>query len=170
MEEREIEQTDQGVADIEEPVSEENIDFKKKDEEIGILLDKLKRNMAEFDNYRKRTTKEKEAMYDMGQQDILKKFLPVIDNFDRAFLSETNKDSSLYKGIEMIKKQMDNILKDAKVNVIPCVGEKFNPNLHNAVMHINDSEFSDNEIIEEMQRGYMYKDIVLRPSMVKVVN
>ena len=144
----------------------------KKDEEIADLKDKLLRQMAEFDNFRKRTDKEKSHMYDYGAKEILEKILPVVDSFERGLgaIKEDQKSDPFAGGMEMIYKQLMTVLESAGVTVIPAVGEKFDPDLHNAVMHEDDDSGRENEIVEEFQKGYKYKDMVLRYSMVKVVN
>lgn len=135
-------------------------------------LDKLQRSMAEFDNFRKRTIKEKANMYDDGVMETVKKLLPIIDNFERAVesASDEDKQNSFYQGIEMILKQIKDLLSTINVEEISAVGEQFNPSVHNAVMHIDDEQYGENEIIEQLQKGYKYKDKVIRPSMVKVAN
>lgn len=144
----------------------------KKEEEIADLKDRLIRQMAEFDNFRKRTDKEKSHMYEYGAKDILEKILPVVDSFERGLgaVTDEQKDDPFAGGMEMIYKQLMTVLEGAGVTVIPAVGEKFDPNLHNAVMHVDDDSDRENEIVEEFQKGYKYKDSVLRYSMVKVVN
>ena len=144
----------------------------KKDEKIQELNDKLMRTMAEFDNFRKRSEKEKSTMFEIGAKDIIEKILPVIDNFERGLnaLSEEEKESAFAQGIEQIYKQFVTVLDDAGVKVIETVGKEFDPNLHNAVMHIEDDSLGDNIIAEEFQKGYMYKESVVRHSMVKVAN
>ena len=146
--------------------------IKKQDNQIKDYIDRLKRNMAEFDNYRKRTDKEKKQMYEIGAKEILEKILPVVDNFERALNSivEQEKDNNFVQGVEMIYKQFYNTLTELGVNPIEAVGNTFNPNYHNAVMHEENDEFGENTVSEEFQKGYLYKDSVLRPSMVKVVN
>ncbi len=144
----------------------------KKDEHIEELNDKLMRTMAEFDNFRKRTEKEKTHMFEIGAKDIIEKILPIIDNFERGIGSvpETEKDSAFVQGIEQIYKQLLTTLESAGVTPIEAVGKEFDPNLHNAVMHAEDESFGENIVSEELQRGYMYRDSVVRHSMVKVVN
>ena len=143
-----------------------------KDQKIEDLEDRLKRNLAEFDNFRKRTEKEKSAMFDMGAKSILEKLLPVIDNFERAFstVPEDPEAAQYAKGMEMIYRQLLKNLEDAGATPIDCKGKPFDPNYHNAVMHVEDESLGENVIVEEFQKGYMYKDSVLRYSMVKVVN
>ena len=147
-------------------------DTDPKDLKISDLEDRLKRQMAEFDNFRKRTEKEKSAMFDMGAKHIIETMLPTIDNFERGLkIIPTDKEAkAFYEGIDMIYKQMIKSLSDIGVVAIDCLGKEFDPNLHNAVMHVEDSEASENTVIEEFQKGYMYKDTVIRHSMVKVAN
>lgn len=144
----------------------------KKDEQIEELMDKLTRQMAEFDNFRKRTEKEKSAMYEVGAKDIIEKILPVIDNFERGLdaVTEEQKNDSFVTGMEMIYKQIMTTLDGVGVKVIEAVGQEFNPDLHNAVMHVEDEEVGENIIVEEFQKGYTYRDSVVRHSMVKVAN
>ncbi len=143
-----------------------------KDAQIEELQDKLKRQMAEFDNFRKRTDKEKSAMYEIGARDIIEKILPVLDNFERglAAVPEDVKDSSFADGVAMIYKQFVKTLEDAGVEAIEAVGQQFDPNLHNAVMHIDDDAYGENEISQELQKGYKYRGTVVRHSMVQVAN
>ena len=144
----------------------------KKDEKIEELTDKLTRQMAEFDNYRKRTEKEKSGMYEVGAKDVIEKILPVIDNFERglAAVPEEQKEDSFVTGMEMIYKQIMTTLEGIGVKPIEAVGKEFNPDLHNAVMHVEDEELGENIVAEEFQKGYTYRDSVVRYSMVKVAN
>lgn len=144
----------------------------KKDEKIDELNDKLMRMAAEYDNYRKRTDKEKTAMFDMGAKTIIEKVIPLIDNFERGFASVTddNKDDPFVKGMKKVYDQFISTLDEAGVEVIEAEGKEFDPNLHNAVMHVDDDSFGDNVVAEELQKGYKYKDNVIRYSMVKVAN
>lgn len=143
-----------------------------KDEKIEDLTDKLTRQMAEFDNYRKRTEKEKSAMYEIGAKDIIEKILPVIDNFERGFQSveEGKKEDPFVNGMDKVYKQLMKTLEDAGVKQIEALGKEFNPDFHNAVMHVEDEEAGENIIVEEFQKGYTYRDSVVRHSMVKVAN
>ena len=143
-----------------------------KDAQIEELQDRLKRQMAEFDNFRKRTEKEKAAMYEIGAKDIIEKILPVLDNFERglAAVPEDEKGSSFAEGVEMIYKQFVKTLEDAGVEAIEAVGQQFDPNIHNAVMHIDDENFGENEISQELLKGYKYRGTVVRHSMVQVAN
>lgn len=144
----------------------------KKDQMIEELNDRLIRTMAEFDNYRKRTEKEKAQMFEIGARDIIEKILPVIDNFERGLgtLTEEEKESAFVQGIEKIYKQLVTSLTEAGLKPIEAVGKPFDPNFHNAVMHAEDPEQGENIVAEEFLKGYMYKDTVVRHSMVKVVN
>ena len=150
--------------------------FKKKkdprDEKIEDLTDRVKRQMAEFENFRKRTDKEKSAMYEMGAKDIIERILPVIDNFERglAAVPEDAKGTPLAEGMEKIYKQFRKTLEEAGVKAIEAVGQEFDPNYHNAVMHVDDESLGENIVAEELQKGYMYRDSVVRHSMVKVAN
>ena len=144
----------------------------KKDEQIEELTDRLKRTMAEFDNFRKRTEKEKSTMYEMGAKDIIERMLPVIDNFERGLASipESEKNTAFAEGMEKIYKQFQKVLEDAGVKAIEAAGQPFDPNFHNAVMHVEDESLGENIVAEELQKGYMYRDSVVRHSMVKVAN
>ena len=144
----------------------------KKDEQIAELADKLKRQLAEFENFRNRTDKEKSQMYAVGAKDVIEKILPVIDNFERGLKSipEDQKGGPVASGMEMIYKQLITVLSDLGVTPIEAVGQEFDPNLHNAVMHAEDEGLGENIVAEEFQKGYKYKDTVLRHSMVKVAN
>ena len=141
-------------------------------EKIAELEDKVKRQMAEFDNFRKRTEKEKSQMYDMGASAILEKILPVIDNFERglAAVPEEDKNNGFVEGMDKIYKQMMTVLTEVGVTPIEAAGQEFDPNLHNAVMHVEDEELGENVVAEELQKGYKYKENVIRHSMVKVAN
>lgn len=181
MDEEIIEEQYEETEDVTEEVTEELNDASEKNintetevdklaREKADLLDKLQRQIAEFDNFRKRTIKEKASMYDDGVCDTVEKLLPVIDNFSRAMETTTNKEDSLYKGIEMIYNQFVEILTSLGVEEIQTVGEQFDANFHFAVQHEENEEFGENTISLEMQKGYKYKEKVIRPSMVKVAN
>nr|WP_264471905.1 nucleotide exchange factor GrpE [Blautia glucerasea] len=146
---------------------------KKKDnkleQQIEDLTDRLKRNMAEFDNFRKRTEKEKSSMYIIGAKDIIEKILPVVDNFERGLAQATEGDP-FAEGMEKIYKQFTTTLESLGVEPIEAVDKEFNPDLHNAVMHVEDESVGDNIVVEELQKGYTYKGFVVRHSMVKVAN
>lgn len=141
----------------------------KKDEKIDELTDRLQRQMAEFENFRKRTEKEKAAMFDMGAADVIEKILPVVDNFERG-LAGADASDPFVEGMNKVYKQMETILADLGVTAIEAEGKEFNPNLHNAVMHEENPEVGENIITQELQKGYKYKDTVVRHSMVKVAN
>ena len=144
----------------------------KKDEKIEELTDRLTRQMAEFDNFRKRTEKEKSQMYEIGAKDIIEKILPVVDNFERglASMTEEEKTNPFAEGMEKIYKQLMTTLDGLGVKPIEAVGKEFNPDFHNAVMHEESEEAGENIITEEFQKGYMYRESVVRHSMVKVAN
>lgn len=144
----------------------------KKDEQIAELTDKLKRQLAEFENFRNRTEKEKSQMYTVGARDVIEKILPVVDNFERGLktIPEEEKESPVASGMEMIYKQLMTVLTDLGVTPIEAVGQEFDPNLHNAVMHVEKEELGENVVADEFQKGYKYKDAVLRHSMVTVAN
>ena len=161
-------------AEAREAFSDENLEEKqdKKDIAIADLTDRLKRSMAEFDNFRKRSEKEKATMFDMGARSIAEKILPVVDNFERAMVAAPKEgDGKAFSdGITMIYNPLKKTLEDLGVKPIDCVGQAFDPNFHNAVMHIEDESLGENVVAEELLKGYMYKDSVLRHSMVKVAN
>lgn len=144
----------------------------KKDVQIEELTDRLKRQMAEFDNFRKRTEKEKSAMFEVGAKSVIEKMLPVVDNFERglAAVPDDKKDDPFVEGMEKIYKQLIGTLEELEVKAIEAVGQEFDPNFHNAVMHIEDEELGDNIVAEEFQKGYTYRENVVRHSMVKVAN
>ena len=141
----------------------------KFEQQIEDLTDRLKRSMAEFDNFRKRTEKEKASMYIIGAKEIVEKILPVVDNFERG-LAQAPEGDAFADGMKMIYKQLLTTLDDLGVKPIEAVGQEFDPNFHNAVMHVEDESVGDNIIVEELQKGYTYKDFVVRHSMVKVAN
>lgn len=144
----------------------------KKDEKIEELTDQVKRQMAEFDNFRKRTEKEKSQMYEIGAKSIIEKVLPVIDNFERglAAVPEENKEDAFVDGMNKVYKQMLTMLEEADVKPIEAVGKEFDPNLHNAVMQTESEEYESGIVAQELQKGYMYRDSVVRHSMVAVVS
>ena len=160
-----------------EPESKTKASFfgkKKKDkdkfeQQIEDLTDRLKRSMAEFDNYRKRTEKEKSSMYIIGAKDIVEKMLPIVDNFERGLAQAPEKDP-FADGMKMIYKQMMTAFDEMGVKAIEAVGKEFDPNLHNAVMHVEDESLGENVVAEELQKGYLYRGNVVRHSMVKVAN
>ena len=145
---------------------------KKKDkleQQVEDLTDRLKRSMAEFDNYRKRTEKEKSSMYIIGAREIIEKILPVVDNFERG-LAQAPEGDAFADGMQMIYKQLLTTLEGLGVEAIEAVGKEFNPDFHNAVMHVEDENAGENMVVEELQKGYTYKGFVVRHSMVKVAN
>lgn len=173
-------ETEAGEEASEEPKEKKEKSFlgkkkKKKDprdEKIEELEDRVRRQMAEFDNFRKRTEKEKSHMYEVGARDVIEKILPVVDNFERgiAAVSEEERTNPVIEGMDKIYKQLMTVLTDLGVAPIEAAGREFDPNLHNAVMHIEDEELGENIVAEEFQKGYTYKESVIRHSMVKVAN
>ena len=143
----------------------------KKDEQIEELNDRLKRQMAEFENFRKRTDKEKQAMFDTGAKSVIEKILPVVDNFERglATVPEESKEDPFVDGMNRIYKQLMTELENIGVKPIEAVGQEFDPNLHNAVMQVESDEYESGVIAQELQKGYTYHDMVVRHSMVGVV-
>ena len=144
----------------------------KKDLKIEELEDKVKRQLAEFENFRNRTEKEKSRMYEFGARDVIEKMLPVVDNFERGLASipEEEKGSPVASGMEMIYKQIMTTLEGLGVTPIDALNKPFDPNFHNAVMHVEDDGVEENTVVEEFQKGYIYKENVIRYSMVKVAN
>lgn len=141
----------------------------KRDEQIADLTDRVKRQLAEFENFRTRSEKEKSQMFDMGAKTIIEKILPVVDNFERGLVNAPEGDA-FADGMKMIYKQMLTSLEEAGVKAIEAEGTEFNPDFHNAVMHIDDEQYGENIVVEEFQKGYTYHDQVVRHSMVKVAN
>ena len=146
--------------------------LEKVEEKAAEMTDRYQRLMAEFENARKRMDKEKGQMFDIGAKSVLEKLLPVVDNFERGLgaLSDVDKGDPFVQGVEKIYQQLITVLTDVGVSPIEATGKEFNPDPHNAVMHVEDEELPDNVVAEEFQKGYMYKDSVLRYSMVKVAN
>lgn len=144
----------------------------KKDEQIEELTDRLKRQMAEFDNFRKRTEKEKEARFEIGAKSVIEKMLPIVDNFERglATVSEEQREDPFVEGMEKVYKQLMASFEAMDVMQIEAVGKEFDPNLHNAVLHVEDEAYGENIVAEELLKGYTYKGNVVRYSMVKVAN
>ena len=179
----EAEETEIPVEDGEEASQDDKKDSKSKtsffgkkkkekdkfEQQIEDLTDRLKRNMAEFDNFRKRTEKEKSSMYIIGARDIVEKMLPIVDNFERG-LAQAQEGDAFADGMKMIYKQLTTTLDELGVKPIEAVGKEFIPDFHNAVMHVEDEEVGENIVVEEFQKGYTYKDFVVRHSMVKVAN
>lgn len=166
------------VASNEESLNEEATDDNeatkkdKKDLMIEELNDKYMRTFAEFDNFRKRTEREKAAMFEVGAKSIVEKILPIIDSFERglATVNEEQKNEPFVEGMDKVYKQLMTTLSEAGVKPIEALNEQFNPDFHNAVMHVEDDSLEENIIVEEFQKGYMYHDSVVRHSMVKVAN
>ena len=152
----------------------EKVDYEKllkdKEEELSAKNEQYQRLLAEYDNFKKRTIREKEGIYTDSVKDTVAALLPVIDNLLRALDAFEDKENEQYKGVEMILKQTEEIFKRLGVEEIKSVGETFNPELHNAVMHVEDDAVTENTVVEEFQKGYTYKDKVIRYSMVKVAN
>ena len=148
------------------------IELKTSQEMLADITDKYQRLMAEFENARKRNAKEQSRMYDIGAKEVLAKLLPVVDNFERGLdaLSEEEKEGAFAQGIEKIYQQLMTVFDEIGVKAMDAAGKEFNPDFHNAVMHVEDEELGENLVVEEFQKGYMYKDSVLRHSMVKVAN
>lgn len=144
----------------------------KKDEMIEELNDKYTRLFAEFDNFRKRSEKEKTAMFEVGAKSIIEKILPIIDSFERglATVPEEEKGTGFAEGMDKVYKQLVTSLEEAGVKQIEALGQEFDPNMHNAVMHVEDENLGENIVAEEFQKGYMYRETVVRHSMVKVAN
>ncbi len=169
---------DSGEESSAQESTEEAGDMKKKkkkekwEEKIEELEDRVKRQMAEFDNFRKRTEKEKSHMYEVGARDVIEKILPVVDNFERglATVPEEQKADPVIDGMDKIYRQLMTVLTDLGVTPIEAVGQEFDPNFHNAVMHVEDENLGENVVAEEFLKGYMYKELVIRHSMVKVAN
>lgn len=162
------ETAEEAQEEAKEPTLEEKL--QEAEEKAKENYDKWLRQLAEFENFRKRSNAEKTGMYNNGVRDTVEKLLPVIDNFERAVDAADDKESSMFKGIEMILKQFMEILSSIGVEEIPALGEPFDPNYHSAVMHIDDEGCDDNVIVEVFQKGYKHGDKVIRPSMVKVAN
>jgi molecular chaperone GrpE len=143
----------------------------EKEKKCSEYLSMLQRTAAEFDNYKKRTSKEKEAIYNDAVSDAILAFLPVVDSMERASqVFNESEDKALKEGFGLVIRQMNEALKKLGVEEIKSVGEQFNPELHNAVMHIEDEAYGSNEVVEEFQKGYMIEDKIIRHSMVKVAN
>ncbi|WP_074790545.1 nucleotide exchange factor GrpE [Pseudobutyrivibrio ruminis] len=180
-EEAEAEVTEASEENTSEESSKEEKDgkkpFKKKekkkdkrDEQIEQLTDRVTRQMAEFENFRRRTEQEKAQMFGNGAKAIIEKVLPVVDNFERGLATVEEGADPFSDGMLMIYKQLLTTLEEAGVKPIEAVGKEFNPDFHNAVMHVEDEEVGENIVVEEFQKGYMYNDSVVRHSMVKVAN
>lgn len=171
---------EEGVTEAEEEKPEDKKLFgKKKDKKMGKLEEKLAdledkrmRQLAEFENFRKRSEKEKSQMFEVGAKTVIEKMLPVIDNFERGLMAvpEEERDTSFVQGMELVYKQLLTTFEELGVKPIEAVGQEFDTNLHNAVMMVDDDSLESGTVAEEMQKGYLYKETVVRHSMVKVVN
>lgn len=167
VEDKESAESETGEA---QPQEAEPDPLEQKEQEIAAVKNQLMSLAAEYDNFKKRTVREKERIYIDSVGDTVAKLLPVLDNLERALSSFEDKDSEYYRGVDLVKKQTEEIFAKLGVEPIPSVGEEFNPELHNAVMHIEDETVTENTIVEEFQKGYRYKDKVIRYAMVKVAN
>lgn len=168
-EKKDKEQTEETVANEETSVSCEEL-LAQKDEELSKSKEQYQRLLAEYDNFKKRTIKEKEAIYTDSVKDTVAELLPVIDNLVRAVDAFSDKECEECRGVAMVLRQTEEIFAKLGVSEIKSVGEKFNPEFHNAVMHVEDDSFDESTVVEEFQKGYIYKDKVIRYSMVKVAN
>lgn len=172
------EETAEAAEETEEKAEKSGFFKKKDDKEKNVLKDKIaeledrtKRQMAEFENFRKRSNKEKEQMFAMGERSVIEKILPVVDNFERGLstIPEEEKGTPFADGMEMIYRQLMTQLDAMGVKSIEAVGQDFDPNLHNAVMQVDSEEYESGKVAQELQKGYMYHDTVVRHSMVGVV-
>ncbi|WP_265442969.1 nucleotide exchange factor GrpE [Acetivibrio straminisolvens] len=159
-------------ASVNEEIEKLKSQLNEKTKQCEEYFNMLQRTAAEFDNYKKRAIKEKEAIYTDALSDVVASFLPVADNMERALQASAGDADfkSLKEGVELVHRQFKEIMQKLGVEEIKALGEKFDPNLHNAVMHVEDSEFEENVVVEEFQKGYKFKDKVIRYSMVKVAN
>lgn len=165
------EEVDSAVAEQTEEAKEEVVSPEKEAElKLAQMKDQLLRTMAEFDNYRKRTTKEKEQIFNRGVSYVVEAILPVIDNFERALAAAKDKEDNFVKGVEMTYQQMLGALKNLGVEQMEALGQSFDPHFHDAMQHVEDDQYGENEIVEVFQKGYMLNDVVIRPSLVKVAN
>ena len=167
------EQPEQQEAEGDEAQQEENNEVEMLKKKVEELTDRYQRTLAEFDNFRKRTMREKASMYDDGVRDCVEKFLGVVDNLERAVAVQEGKvdeNDAFFKGVKMTLKQVNDTFANLGVETIPALGEKFDPNVHSAVAHEDNDQYGENEVMLEMLKGYKYKDKVIRHSMVKVAN
>lgn len=171
-EKKDKEQTEETVTKEETMISNEQYEqmLSEKDEELSKSKEQYQRLLAEYDNFKKRTVKEKEAIYTDSVKDTVAELLPVIDNLIRAVDAFSDKECEECKGVAMVLRQTEEIFAKLGVSEIKSVGEKFNPEFHNAVMHVEDDSVEESIVVEEFQKGYIYKDKVIRYSMVKVAN
>lgn len=163
-------EVEEETAAPEEQKAEETSEASAAEAKAAQLKDQLLRTMAEFDNYRKRTTKEKEQIFNRGVSYVVESILPVIDNFERALAAAKDRDDNFVKGVEMTHSQMLSALKNLGVEQMDVLGKPFDPHFHDAMQHIDDEQYGENEIVEVFQKGYMLGDQVIRPSLVKVAN
>ncbi len=170
--EQEIEETKQDGGEEETSSEKEEDPQVQWEAKVAELTDRVQRTMAEFDNYRKRTEKEKAARYEVGARSVIERMLPIIDNFERGLstVDEEKKKDPFVDGMDKVYKQMIAVLEDMGVSPIEALGKEFDPSFHNAVMHTDDENVGENQIVEEFQKGYTYKGSVVRYSMVKVAN
>ena len=166
--EPEVQEETELQEDVQQP--EETSKEDEAEAKVAQMKDQLLRTMAEFDNYRKRTTKEKEQIFNRGVSYVVEAILPVIDNFERALAAAKDRDDNFVKGVEMTYQQMLSALKNLGVEQMDSVGQTFDPHFHDAMQHIEDEKYGENEIVEVFQKGYMLNDQVIRPSLVKVAN
>ena len=169
-EEKTSEESSKEEKDGKKPFKKKEKKKDKRDEQIEQLTDRVTRQMAEFENFRRRTEQEKAQMFGNGAKAIIEKVLPVVDNFERGLATVEEGADPFADGMLMIYKQLLTTLEEAGVKPIEAVGKEFNPDFHNAVMHVEDEEVGENIVVEEFQKGYMYNDTVVRHSMVKVAN
>ena len=166
--EPEVQEETELQEDVQQP--EETSKEDEAEAKVAQMKDQLLRTMAEFDNYRKRTTKEKEQIFNRGVSYVVEAILPVIDNFERALAAAKDRDDNFVKGVEMTYQQMLSALKNLGVEQMDSIGQTFDPHFHDAMQHIEDEKYGENEIVEVFQKGYMLNDQVIRPSLVKVAN
>lgn len=168
---RENQQQENSESEQTTAVSEQEALLEKKEAELAAMKDQLQRLAAEFDNFKKRTVKEKEKLYDTATADVVAAFIPVIDSVELALKASESGDKSIRDGVQLIYRQLQDVLAGLKVKPIEAVGKEFNPEYHEAVMHVEDESCGANQIVEEFRKGYIYKDeIVIRHSVVKVAN
>ena len=169
-----MDEKDEMLEEMLEQALEAGLDMdaaEEENQELKEMADRYQRSLAEFDNYRKRTTKEMSARFDEGIAYAVEKLIPMVDNFERALSAQEDKEDGFYKGVVMITRQFESILADLGVQpIIVNVGDQFNTDFHNAVAHVEDENFGQNEVAQVLQTGYMHKDKVLRYSMVQVAN
>lgn len=165
----EINEGEENLLDKDEFIAKLNNDLVEQKKKADEYFEHLKRNMAEFDNFKKRMTKEKDNMYSTIVSDVLFDLLPVIDNFEKALQADT-KDKSFKSGMEMIYNGLKDTLSKMGMEEIQALGTEFDPNLHEAVMHIEDDKYKEKEVVEVLRKGYKIGDKIIRHAMVKVAN